>query len=129
MARIEHSAIFAADPKALKDYYVDTFGLHVILDNSGATPPGYFLADDSGSALEIIGRPANAGAGVLDTRFVCHTAFLVEDFAAARAELEKRGTAFETETVVDNDAMKTVFFKDPEGNRCQIVWRARPLGA
>ena len=39
-----------------------------------------------------------------------------------------RGIAFETETAVDNDTMKTAFFRDPEGNRCQIVWRSHRLG-
>jgi hypothetical protein len=29
--------------------------------------------------------------------------------------------------VVDTDEMKTAFFDDPEWDRCQIVWRARPL--
>ena len=57
MARIEHAALFASDPSRLKDFYVDAFGLRVILDNGQGTPPGYFLADDAGFALELIGRP------------------------------------------------------------------------
>ena len=101
--------------------------LRVVVDNSQAQPPGYFLADEAGMALEIIGRPA--GMAGVDTRHVCHTAFLVADLATARTALEHRGVTFEPETVVDTDAMKTAFFRDPEGNRCQIVWRARPLGA
>jgi glyoxylase I family protein len=125
MARIEHFAVFAADPSALKDFYVEALGLRLIVDNSHTSPPGYFLADDSGTAFEIIGRPADVPAA--DTRHVCHTAFLVDDLASARSALERRGLAFEAETVVDNDAMRTAFFRDPEGNRCQIVWRARPL--
>ena len=47
MARIEHFAIYADDPTALKDFYVRTFGLRVIVE-SGGDPPGYFLADDAG---------------------------------------------------------------------------------
>ena len=26
------------------------------------------------------------------------------------------------------EAAKTAFFRDPEGNRCQIIWRSRRLG-
>ena len=57
MARIEHFAIYAANSTALKDFYVRGLGLKVVLE-SGDNPPGYFLADDQGMALEIIGRPA-----------------------------------------------------------------------
>lgn len=125
MARIEHTAVFAVDPAALKDFYIEVLGLRLVLDNSHASPPGYFLADEAGMAFEIIGRPADLDAG--STRHVCHTAFFVADFDAARADLERRGVVFETDTVVDNERMRTAFFNDPAGNRCQIVWRPRPL--
>ncbi len=126
MAKMEHFAIFAADAPALKDFYVEAMGLRVIVE-AGGDPPGFFLADDAGMALEIIGRPP--GTRGADTRWVCHVAFTVDDHAAARAALERRGLAFEAETVVDTEAMRTAFFNDPEGNRCQIVWRGRPLGS
>jgi glyoxylase I family protein len=126
VASLEHFAVFASDPAALKDFYVRVFAMTVVLDNSAASPPGYFLADGQGMALEIIGRPA--GESNVNQRWVCHVAFLVDDVARKRDELEGMGLVFETETVVDNDAMKTAFFRDPEGNRCQIIWRSRPLG-
>ncbi|WP_169975045.1 VOC family protein [Tautonia rosea] len=125
MARIEHVALFAADPHALKDFYVEAFGLRVILDNSKASPPGYFLADDAGMAVELIGRLAEIPA--VDTRHVCHIAFIVDDVAASRADLEARGLTFEEDTAIANDSMTTAFFRDPEGNRLQIVKRPRPL--
>jgi glyoxylase I family protein len=126
VARIEHFAVFASDPAELKDFYVRVFGMTVVLDNSAASPPGYFLADDQGMALEVIGRPA--GESNVNQRWVSHVAFLVDNVAGKRAELEGMGMAFETETAVDTDTMKTAFFRDPEGNRCQIIWRSRPLG-
>ncbi len=125
MARLEHFAIYAADSTALKDFYVDALGMTVALE-SGGDPPGYFLADEQGMALEIIGRPPTDSA--VNQRWVCHLAFWVDDVAARRLELEHRGITFETETAVDNDTMKTAFFRDPEGNRCQLVWRSRRLG-
>jgi glyoxylase I family protein len=125
MARIEHIALFAADVQKLKTFYVEAFGLRVVLDNSGATPPGYFLADDSGMAIELIGRPEDVPP--VNTRHVVHIAFIVEDVSAARSELEARGVVFETDSAVDNESMKTLFFNDPEGNRLQIVSRSQPL--
>ncbi len=125
MARLEHFAIYAANSPALKDFYVDALGMTVAVE-SGGDPPGYFLADDQGMAIEIIGRPATETA--VNQRWVCHLAFWVDDVVAKQRELEQRGISFETETAVDNDAMKTVFFRDPEGNRCQLVWRSKRLG-
>jgi glyoxylase I family protein len=125
MANMEHFAIYAADPPALKDFYVEALGLRVIHD-TGGSPPAYFLADDSGMALEIIARPE--GESAVNQRWVCHLAFRVDDFAAARAALAARGIAFETDTAVDGASFKTAFFKDPAGNRCQIAWRDPPLG-
>jgi glyoxylase I family protein len=127
MSRIEHFALFAADLDALRTFYEEALGLRMIVDNSRAPVRGYFLADDGGSVLEIIARPQHVP--LADTRYVCHTAFWVEDYAAARKALEGRGIRFEADTEVDTDAVRTAFFNDPEGNRCQIVWRRRPLGS
>jgi glyoxylase I family protein len=126
MPRIEHFAIYAADSAALADFYVSVFGMRVAL-KSGGVPPGFFLVDDQGMAIEIIARPP--GFSGANQRWVCHLAFSVDDVSAKVAELEQSGLVFETETVVDTDEMKTAFFNDPEGNRCQIVWRRQRLGA
>jgi glyoxylase I family protein len=125
MARIEHVAVYAADSTALKDFYVQALGLKVVHISSDK-PPGYFLADDRGTALEIIPRPE--GQANVHQRWICHVAFWVDDVAIQKAELEKLGRVFETETAVDNETVKTAFFSDPEGNRCQIIWRRTPLG-
>jgi glyoxylase I family protein len=127
MARIEHAAIFAEDPSSLKDFYVEAFDLKMLLDNGQGTPPGYFLVDDHGTAFEIIGRPP--GVSNVNQRYVCHVAFVVEDVAAKKQELEAMGLIFEVETFVDNDSMTTAFCNDPAGNRIQIVNRKQPLGS
>ncbi len=126
MSTIEHFAIYAADAPKLKDFYADAFGLKVVVE-SGGDPPGYFLADDRGTALEIIGRPA--GQTGANPRWVCHLAFWVDDFRTAQVALEERVVTFEADTFVDLDGLKTAFFHDPEGNRLQIVWRNNRLGS
>jgi glyoxylase I family protein len=122
---MEHAALFANDVKALKDFYVDVMGLRIVLDNSAAPTPGFFLADDGDMMLELIGRPEGVEVG--DTRYLCHIAFTVADLDAEQKRLEALGFVFETDSVVDNASMKTVFFRDPANNRCQIISRARPL--
>ena len=99
----------------------------IVRIESGGDPPGYFLADDRGTAIEIIGRPP--GQTGANQRWVCHLAFWVDDFPAASAALEERGVVIEADTYVDNEVLKTAFFNDPEGNRLQIVWRKVGLGS
>src|SRR5262245_29857057 len=110
MSKIEHFAIYADDPAALKDFYVGALSLHVIVE-SGGDPPGYFRADDQGMAIEILGRPP--GSPEVNQRWVCHLALWVDDVPAKRAVLEQMGIVFETETLVDTAEMTTAFFKDP----------------
>ena len=125
MSKLEHFAIYAADLEALKDFYIRELGLKVVKVGPGNPPGGYFLADDHGGAIEIIARPADQSNA--NQRWVCHLAFRVDDVFAAKAQIEKLGIAFEADTEVDDDDFKTCFFNDPEGNRCQLVWRKQPL--
>jgi glyoxylase I family protein len=78
---LEHFAIYADDPTALKDFYVSALGLHVIVE-SGGDPPGYFLADDQGMAIEILGRPS--GSPEVNQRWVCHLALWADQAGGAR---------------------------------------------
>ena len=124
MSRIEHFAIYAQDAPALKQFYESAFGMKTVLENPG-TPPGYFLSDDNGTTIEIIGRPE--GKTGANQRWVCHLCFWVDDFATARAAFENRGVTFEADTLVNNETFRTAFFNDPEDNRLQIVWRKNRL--
>jgi glyoxylase I family protein len=100
-------------------------GLVVVVDNTKAPIRGYFLTDDRGTMLEIIERPPDAED--VDTRYVVHVAFWVDDYEAAKARLTRAGVSFETETEIREESFRTGFFRDPAGNRTQIVWRAKPL--
>ena len=126
MSRIEHFAIYADDPTALKDFYVRAFGLHVIVENGGP-PPAYFLADDHGwPSRSWHGRKARRtpiSAGFAISRSGSTTS------SPSAASSHSLGIVFEDETLVETDEMKTAFFKDPAGNRCQIVWRRKRLGS
>jgi catechol 2,3-dioxygenase-like lactoylglutathione lyase family enzyme len=49
----------------------------------------------------------------------------VDDFEAARAELESRGVAFEGDTI-DSGVCHQAFFEDPDGNALAIHHRYAP---
>jgi glyoxylase I family protein len=123
MARLEHFAVFADDTRALAAFYQDLFGLRIVREGTGE-PPGFFLADGQGGALEIIGRPAGSA---VPQRWVCHLAFWADNVWSVEAQLLARGFVIEQDTRVDSDALRTFFFPDPAGNRCQVVWRRDPL--
>ncbi len=127
MTRIEHFAVYASDLEKLKTFYIDVFGLKVAIDASKSKPPGYFLIDEGGAAIELIERPSDTSP--VNQRFVCHLAFWVDDYDGVKGEIERRGVTFERDTAVETDAMRTAFFLDPEGNRCQIVRRKKRLDA
>ena len=122
---IEHVALFAKDLEKSKDFFVRLFDMRVVLDNSKAPVRGYFLANESGSVLEMIERPE--GQTNANQRYVCHLAFAVEDVESARKVLEAEGLVFETDTVVDTPEFQTAFFRDPEGNIIQILKRRKSL--
>ncbi len=54
-----------------------------------------------------------------------HVALHVEDVAAARAELEARGVAFEGE-IFDTGVCHMAFFSDPDGNKLMLHHRYAP---
>ena len=63
--------------------------------------------------------------GRLGIPFSAHNApiaFYVDDFEAARAELEARGVTFDTETI-DSGVCWQAFFRDPDGNSIGIHHR------
>lgn len=122
---IEHIALFADDLEASRDFFMRVFDMRVVLDNSQAPVRGYFLVAEGGSVLEVIERPK--GETNANQRYVCHVAFAVDDVATARAKIEAEGLVFETDTVVDTPEFQTAFFRDPEGNRLQILKRLKSL--
>ncbi len=54
--------------------------------------------------------------------------FHVDDFDAAKAELESRGVEFQGD-VIDSGVCKQAFFADPDGNRLAIHNRYAPKDA
>ena len=115
-------AVYAADAPKLKDFYAEAMGLKVVFE-SGGDPPGYFLADDRGTAVEIIGRPP--GQSGADQRWVCHLAFWVD----TREECLRAADLFldagvEIEAAPSKHAIAQGFFLygiEPGGNRIEVT--------
>jgi len=125
MTTIEHVAIFADDTVALKDWYCKNFDMEVAYQGAGA-PPVFFVKDADGMCIEIIPQRQPGQKPVADTGLVFHLAFKTDDFDKTMQKLKENGVPLEAE-VSPFPGTRVIFFNDPEGNRCQIVWRETPV--
>ena len=119
---VEHIAVPAAEPTALKNWYERVLGAKLIFDN-GQNPATY-LVSLGNVWLEIYKAEAllsersnNKLAGFR------HLALKVDSLAAARTELERRGVKFTEEIRPAAGAGNVLFFADGEGNLLHLVER------
>jgi catechol 2,3-dioxygenase-like lactoylglutathione lyase family enzyme len=119
---IEHIAVPAADPVALKNWYVRVLGARVIWDK-GQSPQAFLIAL-GGAWLEIYeAEKAFAGRGDNSLAGWRHVALRVDSLDAAKVELEKRGVNFREEIRPAGGGGRVLFFKDGEGNLLHLVER------
>lgn len=121
---IEHIAVPAAQPAALRDWYVRVLGARPVWDN-GQNPPVCLIAL-SGAWLEIYAAEAPLAArGNNKLAGFRHLALRVDSIEAAKADLEKRGVKFDGETQLAAGGGKVLFFEDGEGNLLHLVERPK----
>ena len=120
---VEHIAIPAANPVALKNWYERVLDAKLVFDN-GQNPPAYLVSlgnlwfEIYAMETPLPGRGDNKLAGFR------HLALRVDSLDAAKAELEKRGVTFsEAERPAAAGGGKVLFFADGEGNLLHLVER------
>lgn len=119
---VEHIAIPAADPAALKGWYERVLGAKTVFDN-GQTPPTCLLSlgnvwfEIYQADAPFPERGNNKLAGFR------HLALRVSSLDAAKMELEKRGVRFAEEVRPAAGGGKVLFFEDAEGNLLHFVER------
>jgi predicted enzyme related to lactoylglutathione lyase len=119
---LEHIAIPAADPKALKNWYEQALGAKLVFDN-GQNPPTYLIS--LGQVwLEIYAAEANSPErGNNRLAGFRHLALKVNSIATTKTELEKRGVHFTEPIRPAAGAGNVLFFTDCEGNLLHLVER------
>jgi len=119
---VEHIAIPAADPVALKNWYERVLGARPVWDN-GQNPPTCLISlanvwfEIYQADAPLAERGNNKLAGFR------HLALRVDSLDAAKAELEKRGVKFTEEARPAAGGGKVLFFEDCEGNLLHFVER------
>jgi len=119
---VEHIAIPAANPTALKNWYQRVLGAKLVFNN-GQTPPAYLIAlanvwfEIYAAETPLPDRGNNKLAGFR------HLALRVNSLDAAKSELEKRGVNFTEEVRPAGGGGRVLFFADLEGNLLHLVER------
>ena len=120
---IEHIAVPAAHPAALKDWYVRVLGARPVWDN-GQSPPTCLIALPGGVMLEIYAaETVLAERGNNKLAGWRHVALHVDSMKASKVELSKHGVKFDEETRPAAGGGKVLFFEDAEGNLLHLVER------
>ena len=123
---VEHIAIPAANPVALKNWYEHIRGAKAVWDN-GQNPPTCLISL-ANVWFEIY--PADASLPERGNNKLAgfrHLALRVPSLDAARMELESRGVKFTEEIRPAAGGGKILFFADGEGNLLHLV--ERPAGS
>jgi glyoxylase I family protein len=121
---VEHIAIPAADPVALKNWYERVLGAREIFNN-GQNPPTCLISL-ANVWFEIYAAetssPMTRNNKLAGFR---HLALRVDSLDAAKVELEKRGVKFSEAERPAAGGGRVLFFEDCEGNLLHLVERPK----
>ena len=125
---LEHVAVPAINPVALKQWYERVLGAREIFNN-GQTPPTLLIALPGGGWFEIYAaEKASPERGDNRRQGFRHAALRVDSIDEAKAELEGRGVRFAAETRPAAGGGRILFFEDGEGNLLHLVERPGDSG-
>ncbi len=119
---VEHIAIPAQNPVALKNWYEHVLGAREVFNN-GQMPPTCLIA--LGAVWFEIYQADSllAERGNNKLQGFRHIALRVPSLDAAKSELESRGVKFTEEVRLAAGGGKVLFFADGEGNLLHLVER------
>lgn len=123
---IEHIAICAKDTDKLKDWYVKLFGFKVVYENQ-KTPKTYILYVNDGSMIEIYPASEDTAYYSNKVKGIRHIALIPENFAEVCKALADNDVEIVDEAKVSASGVKTIFFRDLEGNLLHLVDRPNQL--
>jgi catechol 2,3-dioxygenase-like lactoylglutathione lyase family enzyme len=122
---LEHIALPATNPVALKKWYERVLDARLIWDN-GQNPPVCLIELPGGAWLEIYATDLPlADRGNSKLAGFRHLALRVDSLDATKTELSRRGVRFDDEIRQAAGGGRVLFFNDCEGNLLHLVERPK----
>ena len=125
--KLEHVALNVPNVHEVVKFFVDNFGMRVVM-SIDAPPYMNFIADESGSMLELYSNPAVPMpdyANIHPTNL--HIAFTSPDIEADRARLIAAGAEPVGEITLSPTGDKLAFFRGAGSVPFQLLQRQKPL--
>lgn len=126
MIGLEHVGICAADTNALKNWYIELFNFKIVYDNKKEKPT-YFLLMDDNSMLEIYPAAENGEKRGNKAQGVRHLAFETDNIERDYELLKSNNVEIIDALKIGSNGVKTVFFRDLEGNIIHFIQREKEL--
>ncbi|ELD6124018.1 VOC family protein [Vibrio cholerae] len=118
LKRIHHAAIICSNYPRSKAFYTEILGLRVVAENYRAARDSYKLdlALPDGSQIELFSFPnAPERPSFPEAQGLRHLAFVVDDVAEIKAQLEQQGVSVEPIRIDEYTGKAYTFFADPDG--------------
>ncbi|GHZ97247.1 glyoxylase I family protein [Vibrio cholerae] len=118
LKRIHHAAIICSDYPRSKAFYTEILGLRVVAENYRAARDSYKLdlALPDGSQIELFSFPnVPERPSFPEAQGLRHLAFVVDDVAEIKAQLEQQGVSVEPIRIDEYTGKAYTFFADPDG--------------
>ncbi|BCK22991.1 MULTISPECIES: VOC family protein [Vibrio] len=118
LKRIHHAAIICSDYPRSKAFYTEILGLRVLAENYRAARDSYKLdlALPDGSQIELFSFPnAPERPSFPEAQGLRHLAFVVDDVAEIKTQLEQQGVSVEPIRIDEYTGKAYTFFADPDG--------------
>ncbi|EGR0477177.1 VOC family protein [Vibrio cholerae] len=118
LKRIHHAAIICSDYPRSKSFYTEILGLRVVAENYRAARDSYKLdlALPDGSQIELFSFPnAPERPSFPEAQGLRHLAFVVDDVAEIKTQLEQQGVSVEPIRIDEYTGKAYTFFADPDG--------------
>lgn len=118
LKRIHHAAIICSDYPRSKAFYIEILGLRVLAENYRAARDSYKLdlALPDGSQIELFSFPnAPERPSFPEAQGLRHLAFVVDDVAEIKTQLEQQGVSVEPIRIDEYTGKAYTFFADPDG--------------
>lgn len=119
---VDHIAVMTTDVERAARFYTEVLGFKETFRLETPHSGTIVFVSVNGTKLELFGggKPKDPGEGEGKVGFP-HVALLVDDVDAEHERLSALGVEFDTPPTDAEAGIRLAFFKDPDGNRLEII--------